>query len=570
MNENKNLIIALSLSVLLIIGWQEFYQKPRVVAYNNYLKSQKEAELKQSKIAKDIEISQKEEHIYELKEGVIPAEKIIAKQVKIESQKLHGVFDSTGSSFTSLFLTKYKEEKESENNIELLFPKSANFPYFIGSGYLSDKVKDLPNMNSIWQTDNEVLSPETPITLTFTSESGVHFIRKVSLDKDYMFTVEDRVINNSNYDVDVKPFSFINRGYNVEKTHYAVVHEGPLLFHDGKIVERKFSDLEEDGSEKFQSTGGWFGFSDKYWLSAIIPASGDSYEADFKFYQKDGKKRYQASYLGISNLLSSGSEVTYTTRFFIGAKELNLLEKYEKQYGLGLFDRSVDFGIWYFLTKPIFKLLHFIFEGVGNFGFAIIILTIIIRILLYPLAKKSFTSMAKMKKLQPEMNKLKERYKDNRAQFQQSLMALYKKENVSPLSGCLPILLQIPIFFSLYKVLLISIEMRHAEFVGWIHDLSAPDPTSIANLFGLLPFDVSIQFGIWPCILGFTMVLQQSFNPPAADPMQAKVIKAMPYLFVFLFASFPAGLVIYWSCNNLLSILQQWLIKRKLDRQDGK
>lgn len=564
MNDTKNLAITLAITVVMVILWQEFYQKPRMQEY--YAKLE-EIEKQNQPEPDTTDISNTETIITNsIKEDKAP--KIIAKKIKINSDKLSGELDLSGSVFSKLFLNKYKESKDSEKNIEILFPRNSNTPYYIGLNYLGNNNQKLTSFSNIWTSNHDILTPNSPIILNLKLDNGLNISRKISMDDNYLFTIEDKITNNSNNELDIKQFGFINRFFNPDSNKYLIVHEGPISLVNDELNEFSFADLEDEQEINLTSKNSWFGFSDKYWLSAFIPTAKSNNNINYKYYLKDGQKRYQASFVGDLNILEPGQEISFSTQLFVGAKELNLLDKYSKEYDITLFDRSVDFGVLYFLTKPIFQLLIFINDKVGNFGFSIIILTIITRILLFPLANQSFKSMAKMKKIQPEIVKLKEKFKGDKAELHQKMMKLYKEKKVNPAAGCLPILIQLPVFFALYKVLLINIEMRHAEFVGWIHDLSAPDPTSIINLFGLLPFEAGIAFGIWPCLMGFTMVLQQKFNPPVSDPIQAKVMKFMPYLFVFLFISFPAGLVIYWTCNNILSIMQQAIITKIIDKND--
>jgi YidC/Oxa1 family membrane protein insertase len=335
---------------------------------------------------------------------------------------------------------------------------------------------------------------------------------------------------------------------------------------DGTLEEIDYDDLREDGPIELPSKGGWLGITDKYWLATLVPDQESDLIANFRHYLAEGEDRYQVDYLRPAMTVRPGQTLEVTDRLFAGAKEVGLLDFYANEYGIPLFDRAVDFGWFYFLTKPIFHILHFFYQLLGNYGLAILLLTLLVKLLFYPLANKSYRAMSKMKKLQPEMMRLREQFSDDKMRMNQELMALYKKEQVNPMSGCLPIVVQIPVFFALYKVLFVSIEMRHAPFFGWIQDLSAPDPTSLFNLFGLLPFDppAFLMIGIWPLLMGATMLLQTKLNPQPADPIQAKVMMFLPLMFIFLFATFPAGLVIYWTWNNVLSIGQQWLIMKRM------
>ena len=334
----------------------------------------------------------------------------------------------------------------------------------------------------------------------------------------------------------------------------------------GTLEEIDYDDLREDGPIELPSQGGWLGITDKYWLASLVPDQESELVANFRHYIAEGQDRYQVDYLRPAMTVPPGETIEVTDRLFAGAKEVGLLDFYANEYGIPLFDRAVDFGWFYFLTKPIFHILHFFYQLLGNYGLAILLLTLLVKLLFYPLANKSYRAMSKMKKLQPEMMRLREQFGDDKMRMNQELMALYKKEQVNPMSGCLPIVVQIPVFFALYKVLFVSIEMRHAPFFGWIQDLSAPDPTSLFNLFGLVPWNppAFLMIGIWPLLMGATMLLQTKLNPQPADPIQAKVMMLLPLMFIFLFATFPAGLVIYWTWNNVLSVAQQWVIMRRM------
>jgi YidC/Oxa1 family membrane protein insertase len=340
---------------------------------------------------------------------------------------------------------------------------------------------------------------------------------------------------------------------------------------DGSLHEPNYKDLVKAGTTEYESTGGWIGFTDKYWLAAVVPDQKENLKAKFRHVSVDGQDRYQVDFLGDAVVVPPGQSVDVVTRLFAGAKQFDLLNQYKDKYNIPLFDYAIDFGWFFFLTRPILITLDFFYHYIGNYGLAILLLTLCVKLLFFPLANKSYRAMSKMKKLQPEMQKLRERFGDDKAKMNQELMALYKKEKVNPMAGCLPIAVQIPVFFSLYKVLFVNIEMRHAPFFGWIKDLSAPDPTTVFNLFGLIPWTPPhmLMIGAWPLAMGVTMFLQQKLNPTPADPTQAKVMMFLPVIFTFLFATFPAGLVIYWTGNNLLSITQQWVIMRRMGVKVG-
>jgi YidC/Oxa1 family membrane protein insertase len=407
--------------------------------------------------------------------------------------------------------------------------------------------------------------------LTWDNGQGLVFTRILSVDKDYMFTVRDMVRNTGSAPVKLLPYGLISRTGTPSVAGYYILHEGMIGYLGGSLQEVKYSSLNPGSPLPYASHGGWLGFTDKYWLTALVPPQSEEIKARFTHTVDGGVARYQADYLGPEITVAPDGTAESSARFFAGAKEVNLLDAY-KESGIPFFDRAIDFGWFYFLTKPIFLILQFFYNILGNFGLAILLLTLCVKLLFFPLANKSYNAMSKMKLLQPEMQKLRERFPDDKARQQQEMMALYKRVGANPLAGCLPIVIQIPVFFALYKVLFVTIEMRHAPFFGWIHDLSAPDPTSFANLFGLLPFTPPVHLpilgsilmiGAWPLVMGLTMFLQQKLNPQPVDPIQARMFMLLPVVFTFMLASFPAGLVIYWAWNNLLSIGQQWAIMHR-------
>ncbi len=410
------------------------------------------------------------------------------------------------------------------------------------------------------------IRPDQPVTLTWDNGENLRFSRTVAIDENYMFTITQRVENTGDEPVTLHPYGLISRWGTPPTLGFFILHEGPIGVLAGTLEEIDYDDLREDGPIELPSQGGWLGITDKYWLASLVPDQESELVANFRHYIAEGQDRYQVDYLRPAMTVPPGETIEVTDRLFAGAKEVGLLDFYANEYGIPLFDRAVDFGWFYFLTKPIFHILHFFYQLLGNYGLAILLLTLLVKLLFYPLANKSYRAMSKMKKLQPEMMRLREQFGDDKMRMNQELMALYKKEQVNPMSGCLPIVVQIPVFFALYKVLFVSIEMRHAPFFGWIQDLSAPDPTSLFNVFGLLPWDppAFLMIGIWPLLMGATMLLQTKLNPQPADPIQAKVMMLLPLMFIFLFATFPAGLVIYWTWNNVLSISQQWVIMKRM------
>lgn len=504
-------------------------------------------------------------------------EQIVAQgnRVLITSPSVTGSIALQGGRIDDLILNGYNETLNPDSaKIRLLSPRGSENAYYAEYGWVGTNVK-LPNKDTMWSTDKTVLDANGPVTLSWDNGEGLTFKRIIELDKDFMFTITQQVFNNSPQAVTLNPYGLVTRWGTPEGSGLYILHEGPLGVFDGTLTEVSYSDVVDEGVMNYTTTGGWVGFTDKYWLTALIPDQTQPVSARMLYSKTGLVEKYQSDFVGAQVDVQPGASNQSTTRLFAGAKRVTLLDSYAEKLGVVNFDLAVDFGMFYFLTKPIFYALHYMHEILGNFGTAILLLTVAIKLVLFPLANKSYVAMSKMKKLQPEIKKLQERFKDDKARLNQEMMALYKKEKANPAAGCLPILIQIPIFFSLYKVLLVTIEMRHAPFFGWVQDLSAKDPTSIWNLFGLFDWNYiayipgPLDIGVWPIIMGFTMWLQQRLNPQPTDPVQAKVFTFLPFIFTFLLASFAAGLVIYWAWNNALSILQQWLIMRRMGVKAG-
>lgn len=563
MSDFKNLIITVLLSTLILVGWQYFYENPKI-----------EQSVAKAKLHKENSANSKAS--LDSYASLLDPKTVIkeTKRVKIISDKLTGSINLEGMRFDDLSLTNYKNSPTAEDgNVVLLSPSNTKNSYFIETGWVGNNI-ELPNSHTVWQADKEILKPNDSIDFHWTNSQNLNFKTTVSLDNNYMFSIKQTVKNNSNHPINLAPFGLINKLLTDTHKSYTILHEGPIGVFKGKLVERTYEDLKKKNKENFEinSSGDWLGITDKYWLTALIPSSKINFNTNFTHLVKGNHHLYQTDFLGNMNQVAPGQELEFTHLVFTGAKELKLLDQYEAKYGLKLFDHAVDFGWFYFLTKPMFNALQYFYKVFGNFGIAILILTISIKLIMFPLANRSYKSMSKMKKLQPEFSKLKELYGDDKLRINKEMIELYKKHNVNPLSGCLPLIVQIPVFFSLYKVLFVTIEMRHAPFFGWIKDLSAPDPTSLFNMFGLLPWDPPsfLAIGIWPILMGITMYFQQKMNPEPADPIQAQVMKFLPLIFIFMFSNFPAGLIIYWAWNNLLSIIQQWIINRSLDAQPVK
>ena len=500
--------------------------------------------------------------------GAETREQAIAEQprVRINTPRLHGSVALTGGRIDDLTLATYHETVDPKSpEVVLLWPKATKDPYFAEFGWVAGTSgTKVPGPDTQWTASGGPLTPTQPLTLTWDNGAGLTFTRTIAIDENYMFTVRDAVRNSGSTPVNLLPYALISRTGTPQVGGYYILHEGMIGELGGSLREVKYSSIETGKPIDYNSTGGWLGFTDKYWLTALVPSQEDAVKARFTHVVESGVDRYQSDYLGSQITVPADGTAATSTRFFAGAKEVNLLDAYAAS-GIPHFDLAIDFGWFYFLTKPIFKTLQFFYELLGNFGLAILLLTLIIKLLFFPLANKSYAAMSKMKLLQPEMQKIRERFPDDKARQQQEIMAMYKKVGANPLAGCLPIVIQIPVFFSLYKVLFVTIEMRHAPFFGWIHDLSAPDPTSFANLFGLIPFTPPefLMIGAWPLLMGVTMYLQQKLNPQPVDPVQARMFMLLPIVFTYMLSAFPAGLVIYWAWNNLLSIAQQWAIMHR-------
>jgi YidC/Oxa1 family membrane protein insertase len=487
-------------------------------------------------------------------------------RVKIDTPRLHGSIDLLGARLDDLTLATYHETVDPKSReVVLLSPPGTQDPYLAEFGWVATTpdVK-VPGPQTRWTASGGQLTPTTPVTLTWDNGQGLVFTRTISVDKDYMFTLRDSVRNTGTTPVTLSPYGLISRTGTPHVAGYYILFEGLIGYLGGSLQEVKYSSLSPEKPLEYGSNGGWLGFTDKYWLTSLIPPQSETIKTRFTHIVDGGVDRYQTDYLGPEVTIAPDERGESSARFFAGAKEVNLLDGYESA-GIPFFDHAIDFGWFYFLTKPIFLILQFFDKVLGNFGLAILLLTLCVKLIFFPLANKSYNAMSKMKLLQPEIQKLRERFPDDKARQQQEMMALYKRVGANPLAGCLPIVIQIPVFFALYKVLFVTIEMRHAPFFGWIHDLSAPDPTSFANLFGLLTFTppAILMIGAWPLIMGLTMFLQQKLNPQPVDPVQARMFMLLPVVFTYMLAAFPAGLVIYWAWNNLLSIGQQWAIMHR-------
>ncbi len=484
------------------------------------------------------------------------------KRIDIANAKIVGSIRIKGARFDNILLSNYKQTLEqTSDDVELLMPSETTSPFYSEFGWLSNNQQlNLPNSNTLWKVNGKKLTPETPITMEWNNGQGLKFIRKISLDKDYMFQIEQLVENNSGKSVALYPYALINKVYTPEDTTTKVVHEGLLGVVESSLKEIKPNDLDVGEKKEFETNGGWFGFGERYWFSAITLNKTIKNKIRFS---RTGKNTYQADYVGSPLTIANGSIGTAVSNFFAGAKEIALLDDYTKKLNIDKFDLAVDFGWYYFLTKPFFYILDFLYKFIGNMGWAILLFAALLRLAMFPIANKSYESMSKMKKVQPKIQAIQDMYKDDKMRLQQEMMNLYKKEKINPASGCLPMLIQIPVFFSLYKVLNIAIEIRHAPFIGWIKDLSAPDPMTLSAISGL-PIPSLFDLGMWPILMGVTMYLQQKLSPKPTNKDQARMLMLMPIVFTFMLGHFASGLVIYWTLSNILSIIQQKAIMRKI------
>ena len=506
------------------------------------------------------------------------AAKAASPRVPIDTPAVSGSVNLRGARIDDLFLKNYREKADRNSlPVELFRPEGAENAWFAEFGWTGANLPGLPDADTVWTVKaGSVLAPGKPVVLTYTAPNGLTFTRALAVDGSYMFTVTDTVANLGAAPVTLAPFAAVTRQGLPEGLGKAqVVHEGAIGILGDELRLEKYKGWKKEGEIAHRSTGGWLGITDKYWLSALIPDQSEKIAGQFRVTPAAGVDIYDANFVGAQHVIAPGRQVTETTRLFAGAKVVPVLREYEDKLGIPRLDEAVDWGMFSFFTRPIFWALEQFFGMVGNFGIAILMLTVAIKFLFFPLANKSYESITKMKKIQPAMEEIKKQFKDDPAKQQQEMMGLYQREKINPLMGCLPILIQIPVFYALFKVLSVTLEMRHAPFFGWIQDLSDKDPTTFFNLFGLIPWDPAtvpmigsflsgpLHIGVWPLIMGFTMWLQQAMNPPAPDPMQQRIFQLFPIIFTFMLAPFAAGLVIYWTWNNLLSILQQYVIMRR-------
>ena len=557
MENQKNLFLAIAISMAIIFGFQ-FLMPPEAPVENKTTNTNVDTGV-------DLISNSTPTITFEDKEKVL----LNSERVTFDNGKISGSINLTGAVIDDLVLLEYREFLDiNSNKISFLNPVGSKNSYYLDTGWASnDKNIDLPNSDSVWSTNRSSLNGTNSVTLSWTNKQDITFEKSISLDANYLFNVEQKIINKSDLMFETYPYGSSNRKGEPEMQKFFILHEGPISITDSVLKEYSYEDLRDDKRIKFSSEGGWIGMTDKYWQTAIIPDQNEQITQTYSYeYSQDS---YQTNIVAAKISVGSNSQVSHNFKLFAGPKVVEVIDDYMEKYDIKEFDRSVDFGWLYFLTKPIFNVLRFLNSYVGNFGYAIMLFTLLMRICFFPLAQQSFKSMAKMKKLAPEMKNLKEQYGDDKAGLQKEMMALYKREKANPIAGCLPILLQIPVFFALYKVLFVTIEMRHAPFIGWIHDLSAPDPLGLLTAFGFFDWNVPgilqmLNIGVWPILMGLSMFLQQKLNPQPVDKMQAKIFMFLPLIFTFVLGGFAAGLVIYWTTNNVLSMAQQYVIQRKV------
>ena len=557
--ENRNVIIAVILSTAILIGWSMYFENPDE-AQRKRLEIQGKTETQTNIQKPETPQTTKANPTKAISRGEALKE---GDRVSIENSNLAGSISLRGAIIDDIVLKNYRETLDKNSKpIVVLSPKKSDEGYFVESGWATTKSDiKVPDNNSIWQIkDGKKLTPTTPVTLEWNNREGIIFSKKIEVDNKYLFKITETIRNEKNKTIELFHYSQITKNTKPTTENFYILHEGLIGVVDKNLKEETYSTIEKE-KKTYAGKSGWFGITDKYWMSAIIPESGKSFKGEYSFANS-----YKANFIISEPTIANPQKSTSATlKIFIGAKEVYPIDNYTEIEKIDRFDLSIDWGWFYFITKPLFFVIDYIFKIVGNFGLAIIILTLIVRILFFPLNNYSFKSMAKMKVLQPEMLRIKELYKDDVKRTQQEMMALYKREKVNPLSGCLPILVQIPIFFAVYKMLFVTLEMRHAPFFGWIKDLSAADPTTIFNLFGLIPWNPPsfLMIGVWPILMGITMYFQMKLNPTPPDPIQAKIFAFFPLIMTVMLATFPSGLVVYWTVSNVLTMAQQYYIMKK-------
>lgn len=573
--DNNNLITAVILSVLIFIGFQYLYVKPQQEHYHQQVLAQQLAK-QATPASAPVAVSTLRDRDVVIKDS---------PRIAIATPELHGSFNLKGARLDDLSLAQYHETVDAGSpDIVLLSPTGSHAAYYTEFSWLSDAGVPVPTDETLWTADGKTLSPDHPITLTWNNGHGLIFERKITVDDQFMFTLTDHVTNKGGASVTLYPFGLVARQGIPTGPTSSVIHEGPVGVLGGTLQEYKYKKLMDNGKKVEESRGGWLGITDKYWLVAMAPSQNEKITTEVAYNGADLKDPstgfFQADFRGAPVTLEVGASTEHSSHLFVGAKRVRLLDHYASQYGIPDFYRAIDFGWFYFLTKPFLYLLDFMGSSFGSYGIAILLFTVLLKLATLPLSLKSYHSMSKMKALQPEMKRIQERFAEDKMRQQQEIMELYKREKVNPMSGCLPTLIQIPIFFALYKVLYIGIELRQTPFYGWIKDMSSPDPTVWVNFFGLAPWGVphqiavdmglftlylppALHIGVWPVLMGLSMFLQQKLSPQPPDKSQARMFMILPVVFTYMLSSMPSGLVIYWTWSNLLSITQQWFIMRQ-------
>jgi len=550
--ETRNVIAAISLSAAVIILYSLFFAPPPITKENLAEKNKTEQNT-------DTPNLEQKENVAEISREEALGQ---SKRIQFENQSIAGSISLKGAAIDDLIFKEYNVSLDNKEKIKLLAPRNAKNGYLIESGFITtNKNIEIPTAETIWSVlGNNKLTDQSPIKLSWTNNQGLTFEKEISLDDKFLFTIKQRIKNSSDKKYDFYSYGQIIRNKIPEISNFYILHEGLIADLDDELIEEDYDDIQE---KKFSKTAqkGWLGIGDKYWITSLIPPSGKEFKTTF-----DYKNKFRANFVSTEPLeLGKNSSIEDKMQVIVAAKRVEIIDGYAESLNIDKFDLAIDWGFLYFITKPLFHGIDYFFKLLGNYGLAIIAITFCIRLAFFPLANFSFKSMAKMKALQPEMARLKDLHKDDKMKLQQEMMALYKKEKVNPMSGCLPILVQIPVFFALYKVLFVTIEMRQMPFFGWIQDLSERDPTSLFNLFGLLPYDVPsfLMIGAWPIAMGVSMFIQQKLNPAPTDPMQAKIFMFFPLFLTVILAPFPAGLVIYWTVNNILTMAQQVFIMKR-------
>ncbi len=552
--DTRNIIAAISLSAAVIILYSLFFQPDPAIIKQNL------AEQKKIENNTDTPSLDKNENFAKLSRTDALKEN---SRIQFENGSVVGSISLKGAAIDDLTFKEYNVELNGSDKITLLNPRNVEDGYLIESGFVStNKNINIPDASTVWKVSgNKKLTNNSPVKLTWSNSQGITFEKYISLDNQFLFTIKEKIINTSDKSYNFYSYGQIIRNKLPEISGFYILHEGFLSVLDDQLIEEDYDDIQE---KKFTQTAqeGFVAISDKFWVTSVIPPKGKEFKTTF-----DYKNKFRANYISTKGIeVKANSSIEEKIKIIVAAKRVNVIDGYAESLNINKFDLAIDWGFMYFITKPLFFVLDYFFKLLGNYGLAIIAVTVCIRLAFFPLANFSFKSMGKMKLLAPEMARLKEIHKDDKMKLQQSMMALYKKEKVNPMSGCLPILVQIPVFFALYKVLFVTIEMRHMPFYGWIHDLSDRDPTSLFNIFGLIPWDPPsfLLIGAWPIIMGITMFIQQKLNPTPPDPIQAKIFMFFPVFLTVILAPFPAGLVIYWSFNNIFTMIQQYIVQRKM------